>query len=168
PGSYDGDYTITADASGFTSKTYTITIQNGATVPLNFPLAKLGSITGVVADSAGTPIAGATVTSGSVSSKSDAAGRYALNMVAPGNYTVTAIARGFETGHAGATVTDGGTTNTNFRLAKAVTGAIAGNVSDDDGPLGATVTAETVWGEISAVTDTDGNYTLSGLPAGHT
>src|SRR5262249_53565103 len=105
----------------------------------------LGSITGVVADSAGTPIAGAAVTSGSVSSKSDDAGRYGLTMLAPGKYTITVIARGFETGHAGATVTDGGTTTVNFRLAKAATGAIGGNVSDDDGPLGATVTAETVW-----------------------
>ena len=168
PGSYDGGYTVTAEASGFASDSRTITIQNGATVSLNFTLAKLGSITGVVADSAGTPIAGAAVTSGSVSSTSDAAGRYALTMLAPGNYTITVIARGFETGHAFATVTDGGTTTTNFRLAKAVTGAIAGNVSDDDGPLGATVTAETLWGEISADTDTDGNYTLSGLPAGQT
>ena len=170
PGPYDGDYTVTADASGFASKTVAIRIQNGATIPLNFPLAKLGSITGVVvADIGRTPIAGATVTSGSASATTDSAGRYSLTMLAPGDYTITAIARGFESGQAAAKVTDGGTTTTNFRLAKAATGVIAGNVSDDDGPINhASVTAQTVWGQFSADTDLDGNYTLAGLPAGQT
>jgi hypothetical protein len=167
PGAYDGDYSVTADASGFASGAYSMTIENGSTIPMPFALAKLGSITGVVADIVGAPIVGATVTAGSASATTDSAGRYQLTMLAPGDYNVTVIAKGFETGHAPATVTDGGATPLDFKLAQAATGAVAGNVSDDDGPLsGATVTAETVWGPTSASTDLDGEYTLSGLPAG--
>jgi hypothetical protein len=170
PGSYDGDYTVTADASGFAPKTITIAkIQNGATIPLPFTLAKLGSITGVVFDdTGGRPIAGATLTIGPASATTDSAGQYNSTMLAPGAYNITVIASGFATDHASATVTEGLATTVNFRLVKAVTGVIAGNVSDDDGPIGATVTAETVWGPFSTDTDFDGNYTLSGLPAGQT
>src|SRR5690242_16072109 len=62
--------------------------------------ASLASISGTVNDDSGKPLRGArvTVTSGykSVSRFADAAGRYKITGLAPGNYTVSATAWGFE------------------------------------------------------------------------
>jgi virginiamycin B lyase len=60
-----------------------------------------GSITGVVTDDAGKPIRGAAVTAKidnmSVSRYSDASGKYSLDGLKPGNYSISATSYGYET-----------------------------------------------------------------------
>jgi hypothetical protein len=96
PGSYTGDYTLTASLAGFMSTSVTFTIPNGATVVKNLMLTQLGSLSGTVRDTMGRPIANATVTAGTVSGRSDAAGTYKLEGLDPGPTDVIAGAAGFD------------------------------------------------------------------------
>jgi protocatechuate 3,4-dioxygenase beta subunit len=167
PGPYNGSYTVTAQAPGFVTGSVTIpSISNGATVRQDFALLKRGTLTGEVTDTLGTPIAGATVSAGSLTARTDSTGKYNLTLD-PGNYTVTAKATGFGTRSVPITITDGGVATWNFVLVNLVYGVITGNVSDVDvasGIRGATVTA----GSASTKTDGSGDYTLRNVPPGVT
>ncbi|HZU14560.1 MAG TPA: carboxypeptidase regulatory-like domain-containing protein [Chloroflexota bacterium] len=81
----------------------------------NFMVKSLTSITGTVTDGTGSPIAGAAVTAGGVTTTTNAAGQYNLPESA-GTYTVTASATGYPNGTANATVTAGSSTTTNITL----------------------------------------------------
>jgi uncharacterized membrane protein len=167
PGPYNGSYTVTAQAPGFVTGSVTIpSISNGATVRQDFALLKRGTLTGEVTDTLGTPIAGATVSAGFLTARTDSTGKYNLTLD-PGNYTVTAKATGFGTSSVPITITDGGVATWNFVLVNLVYGVITGNVSDVDvasGIRGATVTA----GSASTKTDGSGDYTLPNVPPGVT
>ena len=129
------------------------------------PGAALGSITGSVADAAtGAPLAGATVTAGSVTSSVDATGRYVLRGLAQGTYSVSATATGHMPTSETVAVPPGQTATANFAL-QPMTGGIQGVVRDV--ATGSPITkAEVSAGTTSSYTDSTGAYTLGGLAAG--
>jgi hypothetical protein len=168
PGPYNGNYTITASATGYVPSSITRTIPNGATITENFVLTALGSLAGFIGDASKTPItpvAGAILTVGTLQAVSDASGRYTLSGLMPGTNDVKLTASGFDTAEVSVTVVSGVTTTQNFLLAEA-TAMLTGTVSnsDTDAPLpGATVR---VAGAGSTSTAVDGTYTISGIRAG--
>ena len=68
--------------------------------------ANVGTISGIVVDDDGEPVAGATVTLGSRTMTTDADGRYYFDDVAPGTYTITATRDGRVTATATVSMTD--------------------------------------------------------------
>lgn len=165
PISYSGNYTVSAAASGFAPASVTIAIPNGATITQDLVLARPGAITGLVSDIGGVPIAGATVTAGAASTRTDSSGHYRLTTPVPGVTTLTAIASGFQSGAAVVTVAPNTTTNQDFKLVKGMPGAMSGTVVDgSDGS--AIPTASVTAGSISTSTDGNGLYTLGNLPPG--
>ncbi len=163
PGSYDGNYVISANVSGFMSGEITMTVPNGATITQNFALVKEAILKGVVTDTAGTLLVGVTVTVGSVSTQTDSTGQYSI-LITPGDYDVSAMQLGFVPGHASVPVSNGVPIVTqNFALVKAVSGTITGTVINglDGTPMHFIYVSAA---SVSTKTDFDGNYTLSNVP----
>ena len=102
-----GVYQITAAATNFDALTQSVTLLNDTTTTLNLALADaavrtLGTITGRVTNSSGGSVQGAEVTvlsgplTGSVST-SDADGRYSLQSLPAGIYSLRFARAGFPT-----------------------------------------------------------------------
>ena len=165
PGSYNGTYTLSAEDAGYATSSVAITIPNGATITENFALEPLGSLTGAIVAAGNVPVAGATVSIGSVSTKSDTAGHYTLTGLTPGLNNVKVSAAGFDSSEIAVTILSGIATTQNFTLMKA-SGIITGTVTD--GELGDPLSGSTVViiGLATTKTDDNGNYTFSNVPAG--
>lgn len=123
------------------------------------------SVVGVVTRSDGSVIAGATVTAGGVSAKSDAQGAFALEGLAPGATTVTAEANGFRAGKKDVVITPGTPVEVRFVLeAPTGPGGIAGVVrAGPDKPLaGAKVTV----GSATLTSSATGAWSVDGVGPG--
>ncbi len=163
---------ITASATGFQSSAQSVTVASGGTATANFSLTPVttGTITGSVFNaSAGTVIAGATVSGGGVTTTTNSSGSYTLSNVPAGSVSVTASATGFQSSTQTVTVTAGGTTTTNFSLTPSTsgTGTVTGTVTSLK--TGAALSGATVsfsGGTATATTNSSGGYTLSGIAAG--
>jgi subtilisin family serine protease len=136
----------------------------------NAPRGPTGTLTGLITDTAGTPLAGIPVSvtgPASRATSTDASGRYNLRL-APGTYSVTA-GGGFYTPQTvtGVVVTVDQSTTQNFRLARIPTGTITGRVTDSVSGAALPGASVTATGPASASTTTDaaGRYTLT-VPAG--
>ncbi|MDZ7729946.1 MAG: Ig-like domain-containing protein [Natrialbaceae archaeon] len=96
----DENATITfyVNGTGFnrTQAAETATWNAGDTTELNLTVSTVpGTLTGSVTNSSGTPLTGATVQVGATSDTTDGSGSYTLTL-APGNYTATASATGYQ------------------------------------------------------------------------
>lgn len=159
-----GTYTVTSGsvsetASVATGKTTTITItQNGGPTT--------GAISGTVTSSTGAALAGATVSSGTITTSSAANGTYTLANVNAGAATVTASLAGYQTSTDNVTVTAGATTSANFTLnPSGSTGTVTGkvtNISNGAGLSGATVK----WNNTAVSTNSSGVYTIANVSSG--
>lgn len=146
-----------------------------------------GSITGQITDTSGTPLANATVTLQGVSGRhhshfratTDASGNYILRNVRAGDYVIRATDRGYlPNASAAFTVAAGDNTAPSVQLTALVYGSLTGQVTDASGnplanagvmlrPAGISADAARYEGPVLfAVTDAQGNYTLSNVPAG--
>ncbi len=129
-----------------------------------------GTITGAVTDAATTsPINGATVSAGGVSTSSASDGTYTLSNVPAGaSVTVTASAAGYQSSSQSVALSAGGTATASFALVSTSTsgtGSVTGTVTDANtkaGITGATVSG----GGQTTTTASGGAYTLSNVPAG--
>jgi hypothetical protein len=112
-----------------------------------------------IAGSAG--VAGATLSTGSVSATSDASNNYTLSGLAAGTYNVTPSKSGctFSPASSSVTITSANVTGVNFTATCSTpTFSIGGNA----GTSGATITA----GSQSATSDASSNYSMAGFVAG--
>ncbi|MFG3102498.1 carboxypeptidase regulatory-like domain-containing protein [Streptomyces sp. NPDC048182] len=128
-----------------------------------------GAVSGTVTDSAGHPLAGATVTAdGHRTAATGADGHYSLALP-PGRYDLTADLYGYHGSTVtGVEVTEGGSATAGFALRAAATRTVTGKVSDGSGhgwPLYATVTADGVPGAPVFTDPGTGRYRLR-LPEG--
>jgi hypothetical protein len=144
-----------------------IVIFEAATSPR--PPPTTGAVTGMVTSSSGgAAIAGARVSDSAGNSIfTDGSGFYTLTGLAPGSDTLTASGVAFTSQTLTVPVTAGETTqNGNFSLAPLPPGTVSGKVASAAG--GAIIAGATVSdsGGASAVTDSSGAYTLTGLPPG--
>jgi len=192
----DGSYTVanvqsgiarslSAQATGYTTKTSTVTVVGTAALTANFQLIAIvyGSITGTVTDSAaGTGISGVKVylrATGGGGTLLDSA-----TTATDGSYTIahvqsamarslSAQATGYTTKTSTVTVVGTGALTVNFQLIAIVYGSITGTVTDSvaaTGISGAKVYLRTTGGAgtilDSATTATDGSYTISHVQSG--
>jgi len=165
PGSYNGAYTLTAAMAGFMSSSVTLTIPNGATLIERFVLAPLGSLSGTVSDTHGTPIAGATVTAGTVSGYSGPTGAYSLASLDPGPTAVATTAPGFDPAQTQVMVAPGAHVVLNIALT-AASATVTGTVTTDDDGSPVIHASVVVVGSAATQTDNTGSYTVSHVPAG--
>jgi inhibitor of cysteine peptidase len=121
-------------------------------------------VSGRVTDSAGNGVAGVTVSDGTRSATTDAQGFYALSGVPAGAYTLTPSLDGYAFAPASRPVTVTGELSGQDFTATLVTHAVRGRVTDNAGNGVAGVTISD--GTRSVMTDAQGFYALSGVPAG--
>jgi photosystem II stability/assembly factor-like uncharacterized protein len=167
-----GSYTVVASASGFASQSKSTTVTSGQTATVNFTLlsaAGTGALVGTVVNiSNNVPIAGATVTFSGGTTTTDSNGFYQFTNVAVGTYNVTASHTGFFSSTQSATVTSGGTTTLNFKLATG--GKLAGTVKNSSGAAisGATVkiSGGSIATSVTLTTSSTGAYATNFVPVG--
>jgi hypothetical protein len=165
PGTYIGDYVLTVSMAGFVSYSATFTIPNGATVAENAALVQLGSASGTVRDTAGAPISGAVVMTGTASGISAANGAYTLASLNPGPTQITASAFGFDPVQMQVMIISGTNVIVDIALT-AASAVVSGTVSNADNGLpivGATVS---IIGVGTATTAAGGSYAIDHVPAG--
>jgi hypothetical protein len=161
-----GTYSVTASASGFLVFTQrNVTVASNSTTTVNFALTQSGTISGTVTSSTGAAIANATVSysGGSATANTNASGGYTLN-VAPGTYSVTASAVGYQSStQSNVTVTIGTTTTATFSLVQLI-GTISGTVTNSAGAAISGATVSYSGGSTTATTNSSGGYSLSVVP----
>lgn len=170
PGTYD----VTASKSGAGRITIgAVVVTDGATTPdVDLQLTAPASLTGVVRDGDGAPVAGATVWapvpgSNSPTATTGADGSYSLSDVPAGEVRVMASATGFGTELADLTMTAGASQTKDFVLTRL--GKVTGLVHNADGAPLAGVKIDVVSAEgvpLGATTAIDGTFAVEPLLLG--
>ena len=166
---FEGSYSVTTSATNYTPQTTTVTVSPGATTAQTFALVpQPGTITGTLTDSVtSAAISGATVSytgpggsSGNTISGSD--GTYSLVALPEGSYTVIASDATFYVPSSGLPVTvgPGGTSTQNIPLSPQPA-TISGTVVDQTATPVSGATVSYSGGSGTAITGTDGTYSLS-------
>ena len=168
---------VTSGANGTCTPAYLCTAGPGYDGPTGlgtpagvsaFTPVNAGKLSGTVTDAGtGKPVAGATISIGSISVTTSGSGQYTI-FVAPGSYTVTVQAFGYaEQTATGVQVTQGQTTTENFALTTVPHVTVSGTVTDGSGHGWPLLAEITVTGTPLAPAYTDpytGRYSIS-LPA---
>jgi hypothetical protein len=165
--------TMPANANLATPGYYMLFILNGSGVPsvgsiiqISATAASVGTITGVVTNTAGAPISGASVSSGGNGAVTGSDGAYTLQVPA-GTSTLTAALAGYRSASESVTVTAGQSTQAaTLQIQPVNPGNVTGTVVNGSGQglSGVTVSAA----GLTTSTAADGSYALSNLPAGQT
>jgi thermitase len=165
-----GSYQVVASKEGYETSSSTVSVLQGTTAIANFCLSQIivpGSITGSVTDAKdGSPIVGATVTDGTRTTSTDAAGKYTIADVPQGSYQVVAGKEGYQSSSLMVNVLSGSAAVANFSLNQIIVpGSITGSVADakDGSPI---VSATVSDGNGTALTDALGSYTISNVLPG--
>lgn len=172
-----GSYIVTANANTHSLQVKGATVTSNVTTVVNFSLSSdSGIISGTVTDAVTTnPIPNATLAVFQAGTLIDFAltdvnGNYIIPDLAPGDYTVLAIAQGYRAAFSAKTVVAGSTTIADFAL-NSHPGAIAGTVRDAcaGGPVPGALILVTDGSTIVSfgLTTTDGNYSIDTLAPGN-
>ncbi|HEY6967677.1 MAG TPA: carboxypeptidase regulatory-like domain-containing protein [Candidatus Angelobacter sp.] len=168
-----GGLNITMPANGNLAPPgyYMLFILNGSGVPSVAKVIQItqgggntGNLSGTVTNTSGAPIAGASVTSGSISARSAGDGSYTLLDVPAGSSTITASLSGYNSASTQVTVVAGQNAVPALQLAPINPGAITGSVVDSGAHP---ITGAAVRGDgLTVMTNSSGSYTLNNVPAG--
>jgi hypothetical protein len=162
-----GTSTLTAALAGYQNASESVTVTSGGSTqadPLQLQPNNPGNISGTVADGNGSALSGATVSAAGLSTSSGGDGSYALNNLPAGQTTILASLTGYQPGSASVTVVAAATTAAPTITLISATGAISGTVKNSAGsPI---VGASVGYGGGTTTTDSNGNYTLTGIPVG--
>jgi hypothetical protein len=163
-----GQTTIQAALTGYQPGSTTVSVVAATTTaaPAITLVSSSGTIAGTVKNSAGSPIAGASLGYGGGSTTSDANGNYDLTGVPVGAVQLVASAPGFQSVTQNVAVAGGKTSTANFTLpAAATSGTVTGKIINASS--GAIVAAATVsWSGGSTTSNASGIYTLTNVTAG--
>jgi subtilisin family serine protease len=132
------------------------------------PHGALGTLTGRVTTSDGSPLADArvTVTGPMVRTRSTATdGSYSFDPITVGDYTVSVSKFGYLTATATVSITQGQTSLRNFTLAPAPTATLSGTVRLSSGEAAVAATVRVLNAPAGTVTDAQGRYQMT-LPHG--
>jgi len=158
-----GSYTLTVSKAAYTTASMTLPVTASVT-GLNVPITQITYQVSGVVTSGSTPVSGATVSIGSKSALTNAAGSYSITGLAPGSYQVSVSKSGFVS-YSNAAL--GVNANLVFNPALApVTYTLSGTVraGSSTGAVLAGVIV-TVAGK-TATSNSAGFYAISGIPAG--
>ena len=162
-----GSSTVTASLTGYATVSQAVTIVAGSSTSLGTlqltPISP-GVITGVVINSAGTGIAGASVTSKGLTVSTDASGNYTFSNIPAGSDPITASATGFTSASETVTATAGATVTAPPLTLVSGSGTVTGTVKNSAGA--AIAGASVGFGGGTAITSATGVYTLSSVPTG--
>ncbi|WP_433750424.1 carboxypeptidase regulatory-like domain-containing protein [Falsibacillus pallidus] len=174
-------YNIVVNASGYARQTAGVIVNAGATSTADFFMEQtLGTLQGIVADSASAPLSGAVVNiyqeggSGNIIARivTQSNGSYGVPTLPPGTYFIVAIKDGYQSMSMGAIITAGGTASVNFQLLSNP-GNVTGTIFDADtmNPIeGAAIQIKVLDASGTIVqftfSDSDGIYLLSNLAPG--
>jgi uncharacterized membrane protein len=115
-----GTYQVTASKVGYQTSSSVVNVLSETAAVADFSLDQVvvpGSVTGSVTDAQdGSPMVGATVTDGTRTATTDAAGKYTIADVAPGSYEITASKEGYESITSSVNVVSGATSEMNLSL----------------------------------------------------
>lgn len=163
----DGSAMITASATGFASRSQTVTVVAASTVtaPAITLGSNAGSVSGTVKSSSGAAIAGASVGFGGGSTTTSSTGAYSLTGVPAGTIQLVASASGFQSATQNVTITGGANSTANFTLTAATGGGtVTGKITNAS--TGATISGATVsWSGGSTTSSSTGVYTLNNVTA---
>lgn len=167
-----GSYGVLASAPDFQTNSATVMLLPGETTVANVTLTPdPGAIIGTITDTGGNPLSNVLIRVvddtgflvGTV--LTDSNGTYVFNGLAPGNYTVTAIADGFQSASTGAIVQSNETTIVDQSLVSNP-GSIAGTVTPVvDGTL-LTLTTSNGVPIGTSLADSNGNFQFDNLQPG--
>ncbi|MGG4167943.1 carboxypeptidase regulatory-like domain-containing protein [Rossellomorea vietnamensis] len=171
-----GNYQVRSFAANYSTTTVSSTVTAGNITNTNIFLEpNPGSIQGTVIDSETmSAITGASVQAVNsqnvivASTITNGSGQYSLSSLLPGSYSLIFTANGYATQTLGAVVTSNAVTIVDAALSK-LAGALIGTVQDPNAVAipGATVTVFQNNIQVgSVITDSNGNYMVSGLPPG--
>ena len=162
-------YTVTAQTSGYSAVSDALNAWTGypGFVKYFLSVEQPGSISGTVTNTSGAAIANATVWYSGATTKTNASGSYTFsNVPATETYTVTASQNGYQTAsNQNVNVSSGINTTSNFVLTATSTGSIAGTVTNAAGSGIANAVISYSGGASTAITNSNGSYTLS-VPLG--
>ena len=172
-----GTYSVTVSAPGFQRQVKIATVTSNQVTVVNFALnSNPGIISGTVTDAVTTnPIPDATVaifqgTTFIDSALTDVNGSYIIPDLAPGNYTVLAIAQGYQAAFSAEIVIAGMTTTADFAL-NSNPGTVAGTVTDGCGgaPLSGVIILVMDGSVVEGfgLTDSNGNYSIDTIAPGN-
>ncbi len=169
-----GSCVVIAEATNYQTGVLGGIVTSNETITVDFALEiDPGTLSGTVtSDSSSLPIEGATVeihlgASTLFSTLTIADGTYSISGIAPGSYTVHAHADTYQTAIAGAIITAGATTTTDFALILAG-GTLIGTVTSAS--TGAVIVGALIDARLddlsidSALTDSSGQYLIENLP----
>lgn len=172
-----GTYTVTFGQQGYASQTVGTVIKANTTTTLSTALNQnVGVIAGTVTNNQGTPLIGTVINvflnNNLVASvNTNETGTYTIPNLAPGNYTVNALAQNFQSQVKGAQVSAFQTTTVNFALIPDP-GVLTGTIIDTNGNTvsGTIINVRTNAGGAvigNAVSDQSGLYTVPNLAPGN-
>ncbi|MEI2325688.1 carboxypeptidase regulatory-like domain-containing protein [Priestia megaterium] len=172
-----GNYTVTFGQQGYASQTVGTVIRANTTTTLSTALNQnVGVIAGTVTNNQGTPLIGTVINvflnNNLVASvNTNETGTYTIPNLAPGNYTVNALAQNFQSQVKGAQVSAFQTTTVNFALIPDP-GVLTGTIIDTNGNTvsGTIINVRTNAGGAvigNAVSDQSGLYTVPNLAPGN-
>jgi hypothetical protein len=162
-----GTSTLTAALAGYQSASESVTVTAGQSTQaatLQIQPLNPGNVTGSVVNGSGQGLSGATVTAAGLTTSTAADGSYALNNLPAGQTTIKASLTGFQSGSATVTVVAATTTAAPAITLVSGSGSITGSVKTTAGA--AIAGASVGYGGGTAITDANGNYTLTGVPVG--
>lgn len=138
----------------------------GSIIQISSTVTAVGTVTGKVTNVSGSPISGASVSSGGNGAITGSDGGYTLQ-VPGGAYTLTAALAGYQNASESVTVKAADSTEAgSLQLQPLNPGNVTGTVADGNGAAlaGASISAA----GLSTLTAADGSYALSNLPSGPT
>jgi hypothetical protein len=163
-----GQTTLLAALTGYQSGSASVNVVASATTyaPAITLVSGSGTISGIVKNSAGAAIVGASVGYGGGTTTTDSYGNYTLTGVSVGTVQLVAAANGFQSVTQNVVVTGGKTSAANFTLvAGAFNGTLTGKTTN--AASGAIVAAATVsWSGGSTTSNASGIYSLTNVTAG--
>jgi hypothetical protein len=162
-----GTSTLTASLAGYQSASESVTVTAGQSTQaatLQIQPNNPGNVTGTVVNGSSQALADATVSAAGLSTTTAADGTYALNNLPAGQTTIQASLTGFQSGSTTVTVVAATTTAAPAITLVSGSGVVSGNVKSSTGSVIAG--ASVGFGGGSTTTDTNGNYTLGGIPVG--
>jgi len=170
----EATHNLTATAANYAAQSASVTVGPGSSLSQSFNLAPLaGTITGQVTDTmTAKPISSAVVSypagGTTYSATTDGNGMYTLSGVVEGTYSVTAGGTGYVSQTLAVSLGPGAGVTQNWSLSP-LPGSIIGQVIDAQTGLsvsGATLSYNSGGVTVSATSDVNGNYTLTGVPEG--